>query len=402
MKVIKTKTEYEAALNEIDELLARDPEAGSGEANALEVLAVLVEEYESRRVNLGRPDPIEAIRFRMEQQDLRQRDLVPYLGSRSKVSEVLARKRPLTLSMIRALHKGLGVPADVLLQERDPDVLEESDIPWTRFPVREMVKRGWITREFVDLRDEAEDLLRGFFEPLGGLAGMGALYRKTDHVRAGRKMDRFGLIAWTARILLRAREVPASGAYEEGCVNANFMRDLVRLSWSEAGPSLAREYLSKHGIPLIIEPHLPGTHLDGAALASSELDGPVIGLTIRHDRIDNFWSCLMHELAHVSLHLADTEARFYDNLDVEPYDDDIEQEADELAGEALIPSEAWRKSPASRLRTAEAAQSLARELGIHPAIVAGRMRHQCQSYKRLSHMVGSGEVRQCFPEVKWE
>ena len=56
--------------------------------------------------------------------------------------------------------------------------------------VREMVKRGWITTGFVDLRDEAEDLLRGFFEPLGGLAGMGALYRKTDHVRAGRKMDR--------------------------------------------------------------------------------------------------------------------------------------------------------------------------------------------------------------------
>ena len=110
----------------------------------------------------------------------------------------------------------------------------------------------------------------------------------------------------------------------------------------------------------------------------------------------------MHELAHVSLHLAEADTRFYDNLDVEPFEDDVEQEADELAGEVLIPSELWRSSPASRLRTPEAAQSLARELGIHPAIAAGRIRHQFQSYKRLSHMVGSGEVRACFPDVRWE
>ena len=402
MKVIKSKAEYEAALAEIDKLLAANPAPGSDQADALEVVAVLLEEYESRTVDLGTPDPIEAIRFRMEQQGLRQRDLVPYIGSRSKVSEVLARKRPLTLSMIRALHSGLGVPSDVLLQERDPSALEESDIPWNQFPVREMVNRGWITTASVDLRDQAEDLLREFFEPLGGLAGVGALYRKTDHVRAGRKMDRFALAAWTARVLLRALETPALGKYEQGRVDTPFMQEVARLSWSEAGPSLAREYLGRHGITLIVEPHLPGTHLDGAAIVSEELQTPVIGLTIRHDRIDNFWFCLMHELAHVARHLTGSEMRFYDNLDVEAYDDDVEQEADEMASEALIPSEAWKKSAASRLRTPEAAQRLAKELGIHTAIVAGRMRHHFQSYKSLGHMLGSGAVRQCFPEVKWE
>ena len=230
MKVIKSKAEYEAALAEIDKLLAANPAPGSDQADALEVVAVLLEEYESRTVDLGTPDPIEAIRFRMEQQGLRQRDLVPYIGSRSKVSEVLARKRPLTLSMIRALHSGLGVPSDVLLQERDPSALEESDIPWNQFPVREMVNRGWITTASVDLRDQAEDLLREFFEPLGGLAGVGALYRKTDHVRAGRKMDRFALAAWTARVLLRALETPALGKYEQGRVDTAFMQEVARLS----------------------------------------------------------------------------------------------------------------------------------------------------------------------------
>ena len=402
MKVIKTETDYDAAINEIDALLARDPEPGSEEGEKLEILSVLVEDYEKRTVDLGLPDPIEAIRFRMDQQELRQRDLIPYIGSRSKVSEVLAGKRPLTLSMIRALHSGLGIPANVLLQERDQGDLKESDIPWNQFPVREMARRGWFTTAFVDLKDEAEDLLRGFFKPLGGLAGVTALYRQTDHFRAARNMDRFALAAWTARILLRAREEAGDAPYEEGSVDASFMREVVRLSWSETGPSLAREYLSKHGITLVIEPHLPRTHLDGAALASRDHGGPVIGLTVRHDRVDNFWFCLVHELAHVSLHLADANARYYDNLDVEAHDDDAEREADELAGEVLIPTETWRASPASRLRTPEAAESLAQKLRIHPAIIAGRMRHEFRSYKLLSHMIGSGEVRKCFPEVSWE
>lgn len=114
-KVIKNDCDYETALARIDQLMDAAP--GTPEGEELELLATLVEVYEDKHVSMELPDPIEAIRFRMEQSGLKQQDLVPYIGSRSKVSEVLAGKRRLSLNMIRALHKGLGVPAEVLLRE---------------------------------------------------------------------------------------------------------------------------------------------------------------------------------------------------------------------------------------------------------------------------------------------
>ncbi len=119
-KVIKTELEYEAALAEVEDLIDRNPEAGTPEADRLELLVLLIQDYESREVDIPLPDPIEAIRFRMEQQNLTQGDLVPYFGSRSRASEVLSGKRKLSLSMIRALHEGLGIPLKVLIQDHEP------------------------------------------------------------------------------------------------------------------------------------------------------------------------------------------------------------------------------------------------------------------------------------------
>ncbi len=144
-KVIKTRDEYDSVLAEIDRLVTRDPDPGTTEADRLEILTVLARDYESRTLPRITVDPVDAIQFRMEQQGLRQRDLVPYLGSKSKVSEVLARKRPLTLSMIRALHSGLGIPAESLLGEKSPSLLQGVEdqlrrthptIPGTSRPVR--------------------------------------------------------------------------------------------------------------------------------------------------------------------------------------------------------------------------------------------------------------------------
>jgi HTH-type transcriptional regulator / antitoxin HigA len=93
-----------------------DAAAGTREADELDLWATLVDVYEQQHDAILPPDPIEAIRFRMEQEGLTPRDLVPLLGSRSRVSEVLSRRRPLSLSMIRALHEHMGIPADVLIQ----------------------------------------------------------------------------------------------------------------------------------------------------------------------------------------------------------------------------------------------------------------------------------------------
>ncbi len=395
IKVIKTESDYDQALAAVEALIDRDPDRGTPEADQLEVLSLLVEQYESRNFPSSLPDPIEAIKFRMEQQNLTQRDLVPFIGSRSKVSEVLSRKRPLTLSMIRSLHSNFGIPARVLLQERDPSVLEESGIDWSRFPVREMVSRGWVTTQVTNVREGAEEIAREFFARLGDVKPAVAMFRKTNHVRSARPMDEYALAAWSARVVIQSRDDPAPVPFETGTVDLSFMREVAKLSWSDSGPLLAQEYLKKHGIPLIIEPHLPRTYLDGAAILV-ETDRPIIGLTIRHDRIDNFWYCLMHELAHIACHLDAGVLRFFDDLDVEGQGNTREEEADELAGEALIPNDAWQASPARNHRSAEAAEHLARKLGIHPAIVAGRMRHDSNNYRMLNQLVGHSQVRRLF------
>jgi HTH-type transcriptional regulator/antitoxin HigA len=334
----------------------------------------------------------------MEQENLSQRDLVPFLGSRSKVSEVLAGRRPLTLSMMRALHAGLGIPAKVLLQERAAPDFDESRIQWDKFPLREMVRRGWIRESVLDYRAQARDVLRGFFGQLGS-SQAAALYRQSRHIRSARQADQYALAAWTARVLKLASDKPTV-AYVPGTADLSFMKEVAHLSILDEGPRLAGEFLRKYGIRLVIEPHLPGTFLDGAALRALD-GGPIIALTLRYDRIDNFWFSLMHELAHVARHLSQVQEPFYDDLDVGPENDPKETEADSVAGEALVPDEIWKKSPASRLRSPEAIQHLASQLHIHPAIVAGRYRHEFRSYRVLSQFVGHGRVRQLFTSVKW-
>jgi HTH-type transcriptional regulator/antitoxin HigA len=115
--IIKTDEQYEEALALVEELMDSDPEPVTGDADKLELLTLLISNYEKEHFPMEMPDPIEAIKFRMEQRQLSQKDLIPYIGSRSRVSEVLNRKRPLTLKMIRTLHKELGIPAEVLIQE---------------------------------------------------------------------------------------------------------------------------------------------------------------------------------------------------------------------------------------------------------------------------------------------
>jgi HTH-type transcriptional regulator/antitoxin HigA len=114
-KILKTDAEYKTALAQLQKLMHSKP--GTQKADRLELWARLVEDYENARYPVESPDPVAAILFRMEQENLKPKDLEPYLGSKSKISEVLSRKRTLTLSMIRKLHSGLGIPAEALLAE---------------------------------------------------------------------------------------------------------------------------------------------------------------------------------------------------------------------------------------------------------------------------------------------
>ena len=112
---IRTKSDYKRALREVSAYFDKEPEPGSEDGDRFEILATLVEAYESKHFPIEAPDPIEAIRFRMEQGGLTVKDLVPSIGQPNRVYEVLNRKRGLTLEMIRNLHRNLGIPAASLI-----------------------------------------------------------------------------------------------------------------------------------------------------------------------------------------------------------------------------------------------------------------------------------------------
>jgi HTH-type transcriptional regulator/antitoxin HigA len=120
IKAIRTETDYLAALREVSVLIDIDPAAESAEGERLEVLGTLVQAYEAKHYPIDPPDPIEAIKFRMDQSGLTVKDLVPYIGPLNRVYEVLSYKRPLSLNMIRRLSEGLHIPADVLIRESVP------------------------------------------------------------------------------------------------------------------------------------------------------------------------------------------------------------------------------------------------------------------------------------------
>jgi HTH-type transcriptional regulator/antitoxin HigA len=115
IKPIKTKTDYRVALKEIESLMHAKPRTREGDR--LEVLVTLVEAYEARHYPLDLPDPIEAIKYTMESKGLSVKDLEPMIGRSNRVYEILSRKRPLTLKMIWALHKRLGIPAECLIRQ---------------------------------------------------------------------------------------------------------------------------------------------------------------------------------------------------------------------------------------------------------------------------------------------
>jgi HTH-type transcriptional regulator / antitoxin HigA len=114
IKPIKTKADHRAALKEIERLM--DAKPGTPAGDRLDILTTLVERYESQHEPIEPPDPIDALLYYMESRDLKRRDLEPYLGSRARVAEVLNRRRPLTIEMIRKLHNGLGISANVLIR----------------------------------------------------------------------------------------------------------------------------------------------------------------------------------------------------------------------------------------------------------------------------------------------
>lgn len=403
VRVIKTQRDYDAALARLSVLMDQEFSHESKEEAELELLALVIESYERSKVDPVSVDPIEAILFRMDQMNLSKKDLVPYMGSLPKVSEVLSRKRPLSLSMIRKLHSGLAISADVLISgtdDGDVDLAVEPLYDYSKFPIQEMLDRGYFGGFRGDIKrakEYAEDLIRKFMRECQNSSVNPALLRAPLHQNASRLMDEYALLIWRIAVLKKARNQKPSTTYIDGSITPEWLRDLAKLSRFDQGPRLAQEFLADIGIVLVIEGHFKKTYLDGAAMFDGET--PVVALTLRHDRIDNFWFALLHELVHIQKHLNKNSTTPYivDNLEDKTRTSIQEKEADQGAREALIPMAEWNNSIVKEIPTYEKAIELANRLRIHPAIVAGRVRYETENWRFLSNLLGEkGAVSKHF------
>jgi HTH-type transcriptional regulator/antitoxin HigA len=395
-KVIKTVAEYEMALAHLETLMEAEPDALLEEE--MELFAVLIEDYEREHFPIGLPDPIEAIQFRMEQQGLTRKDLEKYIGSPSKVSEVLNYKRPLSLAMIRALHSGLGIPAEVLLQAEGKE-LTEPKYDLKKYPFNEMFKEGYFSffnGTLQEAKEVKEELLTRLFGVFEGMTFAKALPRTST----SKKMDEFALEAWQARALTLAEEQDLP-QYISNSLTEDDIRYLAQLSAFDEGPLLAREFLQKRGIPLVTLKSLPKTYLDGACFKSPS-GRPVISMTLRHDRMDNFWFTLIHEMGHVFLHLEKDNLAFFDETEGKEGKsksrDPMEKQADEFASKIFVSEEewkAWRKTTGNMV-SKDDIRHFANRLNISPAVIAGRLRWETGDYLKYSLMLGNKTVKNLF------
>lgn len=392
LRVIRDELQYAALLEQAKELALSDPMPGTKEAERLAVISVLLEKFEETRFKFEAPDPIEAIIFRLADLGLKQKDLAEIIGSKSRASEVLTRKRPLTIEMIRAIHEQLRVPAEILIGHPKQETTETSEIDWKKFPVKEMQKRGWLDIELAEGKS-GEQLIRSFFARTSAQSAPVMLRKTLNGVN--KPENQYAIYAWVARVLVRARDLKKPEIrYVQGSITDEFLRQLAKLSRSKDGPLLAQEFLAMKGVVLVIERHLPKTKLDGAAMLDQ--DGtPVIGLTLRYDRTDYFWFTLMHELIHVQRHLTRQTSAFIDEDDSAD-EDERELEANILAAEAFIPRQIWKSSEAYRTKRSDAVVKLADTLMIHPSIIAGRIQRESGKYTILKEFSANSSIQAIF------
>lgn len=304
------------------------------------------------------------------------------------------RYRSISLGNLIRVARTLGVrlTADI------SNPLEEPWLPSYEMSSAELQKvlkharmHGWL-----DKADQSDDsgisqLRRTVAEHVGEY-GTPSLLRTglnvTDHT------EDWLLLAWKAQVTRTALKFVQRSRIRYRPLDVSWLKELVRLSSLDDGPLQACALLARQGIVLIIEPQIAGMKIDGAAFLIDEI--PIIGMTLRLDAVDNFWFTLVHEVAHVILHYRTGLASgFFDDVD-NPNIDELEAEANDFASSVLIPDDIWKRSPARIAKTAEPIERFAKQLGIAPAIVFGRVRMERQNYKLFSEKIGRGLVRKQF------
>lgn len=292
--------------------------------------------------------------------------------------------------------------AKVLGLNLSADISPNATAPWMSLPslevspeqVQKVLKHarenGWL-ENFDSDGNALSQLIRYVAEHVGSY-GKPSLFRTGLVVE--HHADDWSLLCWKAQVTRRAKAAIDSKKVRYRPLDMAWLKDLPRLSAMEAGPLAARDLLLSHGIVVVVERHVPGMKVDGAAFLVDDI--PVIGLTLRRDALDNFWFTLLHEVAHVILHYrTGLAAGFFDNTEMREIDE-MEAEADQFASNLLIPGELWLRSPARIAKTADTIERFAQRLGICPAVVFGRIRMERQNFAIFSDRIGSNRVRKLF------
>jgi HTH-type transcriptional regulator/antitoxin HigA len=284
----------------------------------------------------------------------------------------------------------ININADIQIKQNDAQAKYKA----SDFPFKQMFERNWF-KDFQCTYNEAvkkaDVIISNLFQKAGTENVDYVLNRKS--IRSNSQFNQEALNVWHAWVTLKAREQHLNTFFDKNMITKEWLKELATFSIEIDGPIKAVNFLKNCGIRVVFESQMEGTYLDGAAFLLDKIY-PVIALTIRHDRIDNFWFVLFHELAHIILHLGEEFDTIFDDLDSNL--DGIEQEADEFALNISIPKEIWKKSIVRFSPSKETIVNQAHTLNIHPALVAGRIRRETGKFHLYNDLIGLGEVRKMF------
>lgn len=262
---------------------------------------------------------------------------------------------------------------------------------------REMVRRKWF--QPTNVKDKVTERGEALFDFL--FAQRARTGRPAFAMFKGRRgslqrdlFEEISTMAWIAHITDTVQSHSVKMLFRASNISDDFVHHLTRLSARSDGPKRALAAVREIGIHVVVEGGLPGMSIDGASFHPRGI-GPVLAMTLRYDRLDNFWFTLLHELGHIALHLFEpSDDVFVDSIEDGRSDNqEAEAEADAFAKDSLVPRDTWLRSDARRLGSESSVVSLAKQLGIHPAIVAGRIRYERKEFRIFTGLVGIGGVR---------
>ena len=284
-------------------------------------------------------------------------------------------------SLIDGLDFGVGATSIHGLEDFT-DLIFWIESNRNHLPIKDLLSRGYISEDTQDV--DALNIL-------GSSIGQGGKLFRAGNLQENDK--RSALINTWVSLVGNIAEKRTANPFEKASFTKKWLLDFVKISQNPNKITELSSVLAEIGIILVIEPSFEGLGIDGVVSVNNN-GNPVIGHSVRFDRLDNFWFTLLHELSHIYLH--------YDSIstpiieDFESHGEDvvaIEKEADYFATNLVVPNSVWRRCDVIRKQTAKSVTALAKQLDIHPALIAGKFRYEKNRFEMFSDMVNEVSVR---------